>query len=110
MIEINESIFQELELLVMSFVLGVVLMILYDIIRLFRMVKRQGAVAVAVEDLLFWAVASVAIFGLLFLLNEGNIRFYALASTMGGMIIYYRTIGKIWPKALRKQLQKRKKS
>lgn len=107
---INESIGNEVRLLVAAFVLGVVLMMLYDVIRLIRFMIKHRFLAVAVEDSIFWMIASLGIFALLFLLNEGNIRFYALGAVGIGMSVYYYRIGKKWPKILKKLFKKKTKT
>ena len=107
---VDPSIVDELCLLAASLLLGIALMVLYDVIRLFRTLIRQGFWAVAVEDALFWVVSSIAIFILLFVFNEGRIRFYALLAVGLGMLSYYALIGKRWPPYIRKKLQKHQKS
>lgn len=104
------SISDELWLLGASFLLGIALMIFYDVIRLFRALIPQGFWAVAVEDILFWTVSSVAIFILLFVFNEGRIRFYALLSVGLGMLLYYVLVGKRWPPFVRRKLKKHQKT
>ncbi|MGN0169399.1 MAG: spore cortex biosynthesis protein YabQ [Lachnospiraceae bacterium] len=103
---VNPSILDELWLLGSSFLLGIGLMVFYDGIRLFRALIPQGFWAVALEDLVFWAISSIAIFVLLFVFNEGRIRFYALLAVGLGMLLYYAVIGKRWPPYLRRMIQK----
>ena len=59
---------------------------LFLIMRVWIPHKRGAVVA---EDALFWMVASMGIFTLLFLLNEGALRFYSL-----GMGLTYGLMGK----------------
>lgn len=106
---ISITIIEEIRLFASAFFLGVALMIFYDIIRIFRILIPQGVVIVAVEDLLFWLIASIAIFILLFLLNLGRVRFYALGMVGLGMLLEYRLIGRRWPRYIRKRQTKKEK-
>lgn len=93
-IQIQPSIWEELWLLCGSFLLGSILMTGYSLFLILRVWIPHKGGAVVLEDILFWTVAAGAIFALLFLLNEGALRFYALASTGAGMSLSYRFIGK----------------
>lgn len=106
--EVDPSIMEELWLLCSSFLLGAGLMIFYDLIRLSRALIPQGFWVVALEDAFFWTISSVAIFVLLFVFNEGRIRFYALLAVGLGMLLYYAFIGKRWPPYLRQKLLRQK--
>ena len=46
----------------LAFVLGAALCLFYDLQRLDRFVFRRGVWFIAVQDVLFWAVAGVAVF------------------------------------------------
>lgn len=94
--EVSSEIFREMVLLGEAFGLGVILMVFYDIIRLFRHIVRHHHLVVAIEDLLFWVIASLCIFYLLFLENSGRVRMYAITGTALGMILYYVLWGRRW--------------
>ena len=76
-----------------SFVEGVFLMFLYDIIRAFRMKVKHGRVWILIEDWLFWLLAAFFVFPMIFTLNHGLIRsFFVIALTLG--VFLYRTLVK----------------
>ena len=77
-----------------SFLLGAVLMTGYSLFLFLRGIVPHGRGAVILEDMVFWSVAAGAIFTLLYLLNEGSLRFYALASTGVGMELIFHFLGK----------------
>ncbi len=87
--KVSSEILQELALLGDAFLLGVALMIFYDVIRVFRCVIRHPGILVDLQDLMFWVVAAGCIFYLLFLENSGRVRMYAIAGTGLGMLLYY---------------------
>lgn len=78
----------ELQFFSRSFLLGVLMMITYDGIRILRRIFPHGTIAVAVEDLLFWLVCGVCIFRMLYVENSGAIRGFAIAAVVLGMLTY----------------------
>ena len=64
------------------------MMILYDIIRLFRRLIPHNTAAVAVEDILYWLVCGFLIFRMLYVENSGAIRGFAIAAVVLGMLLY----------------------
>lgn len=55
---------------------GMVLGLLFDILRISRRVVKTGNFIVMIEDLLFWLVASFFVFVSIFYLNDGELRWY----------------------------------
>jgi len=84
----SEGILFELQFFFRAFVLGILMMILYDIIRLFRRLVPHSTAAVAVEDLLYWLVCAVFIFRMLYVENSGAIRGFAILAVVLGMLLY----------------------
>lgn len=107
---ISPEIFRELILLAEAFVLGAVLMAGYDFFRFLRRIVPHHDLVVALEDILFWAIAAVCIFILLYLENSGRIRYYAIGGCALGMMVFYGFWGKNWPRLLEKLLEIVKKS
>jgi len=85
----------------MSFVTGIGLMIVYDFLRFFRLVIPHKPLWTGVEDFGFWIYAGVMTFGLLYEMNEGTLRGYAIAIVLLGMILYDRICSRIWLKVLK---------
>lgn len=84
----SEGIILELQFFGRAFVWGIFMMILYDVVRIFRKLVRHSIVAVAVEDILYWLVCGVLIFRMLYLENSGAIRGFAIAAVIIGMLLY----------------------
>jgi spore cortex biosynthesis protein YabQ len=73
----------------MVIVVGAVLGLMFDMLRVMRGHYRPNAVVGAAADLLFWVVATMAITGGLFFGNWGELRFYVLVGTLLGVGLYY---------------------
>lgn len=83
---ISETIAGEAGLLFASFLFGIALMLLYDILRIFRHMKKHGTVLMAVEDILYWLVCAIGIFALLYQENGGLLRWFVLGGVAVGML------------------------
>lgn len=89
---INADIRQELEFLLHSVVLGVMIMIVYDILRIFRRLCKHSIAVIALEDFIYWMLCAVCIFRMLYQENSGSIRWFAVAGVSTGMVLYNGTI------------------
>lgn len=76
-----------------SFLWGVVLMFVYDFILAVRCRIRHGKLGTLLEDWIFWAVAALFVFQMIFALNNGIIRSFFVLAFIGGMY-GYRKIAK----------------
>lgn len=77
-----------------SFLWGVVLMFVYDFILVLRLHFSHGKVLVLVEDWIFWAVASILVFQMIFALNNGIIRSFFVIAFILGMFVYRKIVKK----------------
>ncbi len=84
----SEGIILELRFFGTAFLWGILMMVLYDIIRIFRRLIPHNITAVAIEDILYWLVCGVLIFRMLYLENSGAIRGFAIAAVIMGMLLY----------------------
>lgn len=75
------------------FVTGAVITFIYDQIRIVRRVLPHGSVLVAIEDLLFWLFAGIVIFSLLYRMNAGTLRWFAVFGLATGMFLYKKFSG-----------------
>lgn len=87
MMPMSEGIFLELAFFGRAFVLGVAMMIFYGLLSLGRRVVRHSVWLVALEDLLYWLLAGVGIFRMLYLENNGAIRGFAICAVILGMLL-----------------------
>lgn len=88
----NEDIIAELYFLLHSFGLGVLIMILYDVLRIFRKLVNHSVFALALEDLIYWLLCGICIFLMLYKENNGSVRWFAVAGIACGMLLYNGTI------------------
>ena len=91
---------EEADFLLVSVLWGVGLTVLYDGLRILRIAVRHAAFMTAIEDLLYWIVAFFAVFLLLFSMNDGKVRWYALAGALAGMWLYHITVSRFLVKWL----------
>lgn len=88
----SDSIIQEVEFLGSSFLTGVLILVLYDIIRIFRRVIIHSVGAVGAEDFIYWLLVTFFIFSMLFRENNGAIRWFSVIGIFLGMVLYNMTI------------------
>ena len=85
---INESI-----LWMSCFFAGIVITIVYDLVLVFRRIIEHKYFFVALEDILFWIFVSVTLFLLLYHMNKGAIRWFAVFGLFVGMYLYKKVFG-----------------
>lgn len=90
----SPQIKEELMLLLMSMYGGLVLIVCYDLIRIFRRLFTASILRVIVEDVIFWSVASIFMFNILLKYNYGRPRYYAIGATLGMMALFEWFIGR----------------
>lgn len=88
------GIIGELQFFGLSLLRGILILLLYDLLRIFRRVVSHGVVAIAMEDLCYWLITALLIFQLIYRENDGAIRGYAIAALGMGMLLYYYTLSK----------------
>ncbi len=86
------AILGELRFFALALLRGVLILALYDVIRVFRRVIFHGVWAVAAEDLLYWIATALLVFELLYRENDGAVRGYALFAVAVGMLFYHQTV------------------
>ena len=92
----------ELHLAFSSLITGAGLMIVYDLLRIFRMICRHGALAVGIEDFGYGIYCGIMTFGLLYEQNNGALRGYVIAGTIAGMAAYQHFISRFLLKYLKR--------
>lgn len=78
----------ETEYLLSCFLLGILLTMLYDVLRITRIVLPRKLFMIGIEDAIYWLVAAVAVFILLYKGNDGIIRWYAIAAVATAMFLF----------------------
>ena len=76
-----------------SLVLGLALGVLYDAVRMVRMVLKAGRIHVMISDILFFAICGVvtSFFALPF--NKGDVRGFIIFGEAAGFLVYRLTLG-----------------
>lgn len=88
----SHVILRELQIVVNAFFSGVVITVVYDVLRIFRRGIYHSNFWIGVEDLIFWIFVALWTFGVLYRENDGNLRFYTMLFMGTGMILYHRTV------------------
>ncbi len=91
---VSENIFHELDFFAVSFVLGILLVLVYDCLRIFRQLVRHGAVWISLEDLVYWIFTAFAVFSMLYQKNDGLIRGFSIGGVVLGMLLYNQLISR----------------
>lgn len=86
---VSEGISNEAIFLGISACVGGGLFFLYDILRIFRRIKKHGVILVGIEDLLYWLICTVVVFLMIYQENDGMVRGFALGGILIGMLVYY---------------------
>lgn len=96
----------ELQVAGIAFLHGVLITVVYDLIRIFRRVIAHGNFWIGVEDFLFWIWTSLWIFSVLYRENDGNFRMYTILAMVLGMIVYHQTISEPLVRVMGKMFKK----
>lgn len=94
----SSDIALEMYFLLHSFLMGILITVLYDTLRILRRVLPHNMLAVSLEDFLYWIVCSLMIFAMLIRENNGILRWFAVAGAMAGMFLYKKTLGFLFVK------------
>lgn len=88
----NGAILVELRFFGTSVLWGVFLLVIYDFLRIERRLISHNSFFVAVEDLIYWVIASLLIFNMMFNLNDGIIRGFSILGMLIGMLLYHHIL------------------
>lgn len=102
---INQDIAAELSFLLHSLILGMLIMVLYDVLRIFRKLVKHSVWVTAFEDLIYWLICGVCIFLMLYQENSGDLRWFVVAGISVGMLLYNGTISTLLNDRIAKAIQ-----
>lgn len=69
---------------------GMVLVAVYDIIRIFRRIKKHGVIWVSIEDFIYWIFCGIVLFGIVLKENGGIFRcFFVIGVILGALLFYF---------------------
>ena len=83
------SLESQAQLFLLTIVLGGMLGVMYDCLRVLRRMISHKRLWVQIEDGIYWILAVFFAFGVMLYLNSGEIRFFALLGMLGGMGLYF---------------------
>ena len=86
--QVSNEILKEADVLFASFLTGMALLFVYDLLRILRRLISHKSWVTGAEDLLFWALSAVALFAMLYRENSGYIRGFAIGGVLAGMLAY----------------------
>lgn len=82
------SISSQAYIFLYSIVGGMVIAFIYDIFRVKRRTVKTASIFIYIEDLLYWIIVAVVMFGTLYYTNDGEIRGYIFLGSILGVILY----------------------
>ncbi|HHT97688.1 MAG TPA: hypothetical protein GXZ90_07325 [Clostridiales bacterium] len=82
------KILYELHFFIISIISGVILLLVYDLLRILRRIIKHNDIIVVVEDLLFWIASSLWLFSIMYKENNGIIRAFSILGMLIGSIAY----------------------
>ena len=88
------QISEEAMLILMSIYGGIVLIICYDVVRIFRRIFPAKLFRVIVEDAIYWTFASIFMFNIFLRYNYGKPRFFSVIMALGTMAVFEWIIGR----------------
>lgn len=89
------SLHAQAQLFLLTILLGGILGLVYDGLRVFRHAFPHKPFWVQLEDGLFWLLAVFSVFGVMLHASAGEIRFFTILGLCGGMGLYWLTLSRL---------------
>ena len=96
-----ELIIGQFRYVLASFLWGIFLMFLYDFIVVHRGSKKIGKVRLLIEDWIFWGIAAIFVFQMIFALNNGILRSFFIIAFLLGMVGYRKLVKNVVQRGIR---------
>jgi spore cortex biosynthesis protein YabQ len=96
------SVSEQAKIFLYSCLLGFPIGIVYDVFRVIRILIPHNRILVFIEDCIFIIIYAIVIITFSLLFARGEIRFYFIAGSTLGFIVYFFTIGSVVTGAIRK--------
>ena len=87
------QIVHQVQLFGQAVLFGCCMLLVYDLIRIFRRVAAHGVVWIAVEDMFFWVISAFVLFQFLYQEDDGKVRGF-FRGIMKPVKIMVRPVGK----------------
>lgn len=102
----KEFIRNQASVLLDSVFIGMVIMAMYDVLRLFRRIFKHKRFLRDFEDFIFWIIGGFIVFSLVYSRNSGNIRWFIIGGVVFGAYIYYISFGSFLVKYMARYINK----
>ncbi|NLC19898.1 MAG: hypothetical protein GX757_11935 [Clostridiales bacterium] len=89
----NPELAVELHFFAFCILWGGLVLLAYDFLRVIRRLIKHGNLLLALEDLIFWFIAGILIFAMIYRQNNGIIRGFAVMGMTAGMLLYNMLVG-----------------
>lgn len=94
----NQVVNTQTVLFLNCILIGVIMGMLYDLIRIFRKIIPHPNWSVQVEDTIYWICCALIGFAILYMHNYGQIRFFVFIGIILGAILYFCTFSIVFMK------------
>lgn len=88
--------YDEVQFFLATIFFGAAAALCYDVLRIGRRIWKRSLFLVSVQDFCFWFMLGVLAFRLIYLFNEGILRFYAFGGMCIGACLYVWTLGRFF--------------
>lgn len=95
----NEIVNTQLQLFLYAIAMGILMGMIYDLTRIFRVAIKHPNFLVQIEDGLYWILCGLLIFGILYMHNYGQMRFFIFFGMILGAVFYFYTFSILFMKS-----------
>lgn len=88
----SKAISLQCNFFLISVLWGAILLVMYDVLRIARCIKKHKWFTIAAEDFMFWLLAAFLIFKMMYEQNDGRIRGFSVLGMGLGMVIYNHSV------------------
>lgn len=92
----NILVSDQLYIFAWAIIFGGLLGLFYDTIRVFRRILPHEKLAIGIEDMIFWLLAAIIIFGYIFNTNDGVMRGFIFIGLSLGVAIYMLLFSRVF--------------
>ena len=85
----------QIGILFYALVAGIVVAFIYDLFRIKRKVVKSNVIIIALEDLIYWIIASIVLFLSIYASNDGESRGFAVIGFFLGALLYFLLLSRI---------------
>lgn len=86
---VSETIGQETWFFGIAILVGAVLFLFYDFLRIFRRIVSHSNFWIGIEDFCYWILYTGVVFVMLYRENDGMVRGFAIGGLAFGMLLYF---------------------